>query len=174
MGTEGQHCYQEPRGVKNRGTMWPVLFASLLAFVPSHLSSFYILCSVTMSFTRTDPEASEWEGTLGIILFIPLVFQREMKPREAEWLPQNQPACWRQAGPEHRAVSPCRDTHLWGHSPLRLSRGSGLAVWALSNSLHLSESQFPYLWNEANKLGRVTSWSHNIKTNTKESRTNES
>lgn len=105
-------------------------FVSHCLLLPLPMSlSYKLFASVTMSFTRTGPEASEQEGTWETILFIPLVCQRkETKPRETEWLSQSQPACWRKAGPEHREASPCRDAELWRHRHRALSPGPALAV----------------------------------------------
>lgn len=67
-----------------------------------------------------EQRASEREGPWETILFIPFVFPREdMKPREAEWLPQGRPAYGRKAGPEHRQAASRRghELGLWGHSP---------------------------------------------------------
>lgn len=95
----------------------------------------------------------------------PLFFQREkIKPREAAWPPQSCPARRRKAGPEHREVSPRRDSEpgLWGHSPGSESWPCPHCV-SLNKFLRLSESRLPYWSNEASKLRRVTICSQKIK-----------
>lgn len=92
MKIEGQHCYQELRGIKNRGTLWPILyFTACLCSSPSLCLSRSLPPSLPLlpGLVQTH-EISEREGNLETFSFNPLVFQREkMKSREAEQLPQS-------------------------------------------------------------------------------------